>query len=139
MPARLVIVTAILVIGPTRGPALLPGPVPAGGDCAWALPMQSMTRSSAAARIFGACLVAKRLECVELAPAFVAPGCSGAGASSPHSNRSARLGCDCAALLFMASLGLRRGLECPRGARGYRLAVTQCCSSERPIVAGQPA
>ena len=36
---------------------------------------------------------AKRLECVELAPAFDDPRRSRAGASSTHSKRSARFGC----------------------------------------------
>src|SRR5260370_39543191 len=49
--------------------------------------------------IFDACVVAKRLECAELAPAFNDPRCPTAGASSAHSKRFAPVGCGFAVLL----------------------------------------
>src|SRR5260370_15038692 len=61
---------------------------------------------SRTARIFGARLVAKRLECVELAPAFDDPSPSTAGASSTHSpavRDSARFGCGFAVLHSLQS------------------------------------
>src|SRR3989442_15796769 len=65
---------------------------------AWA-PLRCKSRNcSHAARISGAPVVAKRLECVELAPAFNDPRRSTAGASSTHSTRFARFGCGFAAL-----------------------------------------
>src|SRR5713101_9443808 len=47
---------------------------------------------SRAARIFGGWVVAKRLECVELAPAIERRGSLKAGASSTHSKRFAQFG-----------------------------------------------
>src|SRR2546425_391776 len=58
-------------------------------------------RKCSSQRIYGACAVAKRLECVELAPAFNDARRSRAGASSTHSPALpdfARLGCGLAAL-----------------------------------------
>src|SRR5258708_39072762 len=58
------------------------------------MPLCSKSRNrSQAASNFGACAVAKRMECVELAPAFNGPRRSRAGASSTHSIRFARFGC----------------------------------------------
>src|SRR5260370_815664 len=54
-------------------------------------------------RTFRAWVVAKRMECVELAPAFDDPRPSTEGASSTHSIRFARSGCGSAAPRYPAA------------------------------------
>src|SRR6266849_1080087 len=57
--------------------------------------------SSQGAKNFNSCVVAQRLECVELAPAFDDLRRAIAGASSMDSKRCARFGCGVAALMLL--------------------------------------
>jgi acetyl esterase/lipase len=51
-------------------------------------------------------MIAKRLECAELAPAFNEPRCPTAGASSAHSKRFARFACRIATLCLLITSGV---------------------------------